>query len=53
MRQIPTLAAWIEQWRLSQGYALLSPPVQAQLAADGLPMRVLARDSRRVLVSRR
>jgi hypothetical protein len=54
MQQIPTLAAWIEQWqRLPQGYALLPPPLQAQLAADGIPMRVLARDSRRVLVRRR
>ena len=53
-RQIPTLAAWIEQWQhLPQGYALLPPHLHAQLAADAIPMRVLARDSRRVLVSRR
>lgn len=53
-RQIPTLALWAATWeRLAQGYALLPPDVYARLAADGTPMRLLAQDARRVVVSRR
>ena len=53
-RQIPTVAAWIEKWRAQdEAYAVLPPEMYARLAADGLPMRVLARDSRRVIVSRK
>ncbi len=53
-RQIPTLAVWIATWQgLAEGYALLPPELHTRLAADGVPMRVLARDTRRVVVSRR
>ena len=53
-RQIPTVAAWIGKWRAQdEAYAVLPPEMYARLAADGLPMRVLARDSRRVIVSRK
>jgi 4-amino-4-deoxy-L-arabinose transferase-like glycosyltransferase len=53
-RQIPTLAQWIDTWLAdSDGYAVLLPADYARLAADGLPMRVLARDTRRVIVSRK
>jgi 4-amino-4-deoxy-L-arabinose transferase-like glycosyltransferase len=53
-RQIPTVAAWVDAWLpLTEGYAILAPAEYARLAADGLPMRVLARDSRRVVVSRK
>ena len=53
-RQIPTVAAWIERWRArDDGYAVLLPADYTRLAADGVPMRVLARDSRRVIVSRK
>jgi hypothetical protein len=53
-KQIPTLAVWIATWQgLAEGYALLPPELHAKLAADGVPMRVLARDTRRVVVSRR
>jgi 4-amino-4-deoxy-L-arabinose transferase-like glycosyltransferase len=53
-KQIPSVAAWVPQWQaLGQGYAVLPPPDFERLAAEGVPMRVLARDSRRVIVSRR
>jgi len=53
-RQIPTTEAWVAQWRsLDQGYAMMPPATFERLAAAGVPMRVLARDSRRVTVSRR
>lgn len=52
-RQIPTAAAWIPQWQaLAQGYALMAPDAYERFAAQGVPMRVQARDSRRVVVSR-
>jgi 4-amino-4-deoxy-L-arabinose transferase-like glycosyltransferase len=48
------VADWLPVWRaLDQGYALLPDGVFARLAAQAMPMRELARDSRRVLVSRR
>lgn len=53
-RQIPTVALWIPNWlALDDGYAVLLPADYERLAADGLPMRVLARDTRRVIVSRK
>ncbi len=45
---------WKKRWAaLDQGYAILSSSNYEQIAAEGLPMRVLARDPRRVIVSRR
>ena len=45
---------WKKRWAaLDQGYAILSPSNYEQIAAGGLPMRVLARDPRQVIVSRR
>ena len=45
---------WKKRWvALEQGYAMLSSSNYEQIAAEGLPMRVLARDPRRVIVSRR
>jgi 4-amino-4-deoxy-L-arabinose transferase-like glycosyltransferase len=53
-KAIPTIAAWITEWAgLPQGYALMPPELQQKLAAQGVPMRVLASDLRRVVVSRR
>ena len=47
-------AVWVEKWRaLPQGYALMQTSTYDELARAGLPMRVLARDPRRVLVARR
>ncbi len=53
-RQVPTVEEWVPRWRaLEAGYAVLPPPEYETLAAEGVPMRVLARDARRVVVSRR
>ena len=52
-KQIPTTEAWVAEWRgLARGYAILGPELHARLAAEGVPMRELARDPRRVVVSR-
>jgi len=52
-RQIPKVADWIPEWSaLTTGYAVLTPDVYDKLAAAGIPMRVLARDTRRVIVAR-
>ncbi|MFO1422655.1 MAG: glycosyltransferase family 39 protein [Candidatus Competibacteraceae bacterium] len=49
--------ARVEDWRqrwvgLAQGYALMNPASYERFTKEGLPMRVLARDPRRVIVSR-
>jgi hypothetical protein len=50
---IATVDAWRPVWTaLDQGYALLPDDDFSALSAAGLPMRELARDQRRVLVSR-
>jgi 4-amino-4-deoxy-L-arabinose transferase-like glycosyltransferase len=50
---IATVDAWRPVWTaLEQGYALLPDDDFSALSAAGLPMRELARDQRRVLVSR-
>jgi 4-amino-4-deoxy-L-arabinose transferase-like glycosyltransferase len=47
-------ADWIALWgTLSQGYAVMSPDTQRELAAAGVPMRIIAADPRRMLVARR
>lgn len=52
-RGIAREADWVERWRsLAQGYALMSPETRASLAVAGVPLRVVAADSRRVLVAR-
>jgi len=44
---------WKPRWSaLKQGYAIMSPVHYAQFAGEDLPMRVLGRDPRRVIVSR-
>jgi hypothetical protein len=53
-RQIPTMAAWTAAWQsLAQGYALLPRDLYAALMGQGVPMRLLAQDAYRVVVSRR
>jgi len=45
---------WIPVWTgLAQGCAMMPADDYERLAAAGLPMRVIARDTRRVVVSRR
>lgn len=51
---LPSLDAWRAEWmNASDAYALVPIPLANRVAAAGLPMRELARDSRRVLLSRR
>lgn len=53
-KAIPSVDAWRPRWEaLAQGYAAMSPATYERLQADGVPMRVLARDTRRVIVSRK
>jgi hypothetical protein len=47
----------VEDWKLrwmglDQGYAIMHPDDYSRFAAENLPMRVLGRDPRRVIVSR-
>ncbi|MEO5700267.1 MAG: glycosyltransferase family 39 protein [Casimicrobiaceae bacterium] len=53
-RAIATVDNWITVWSaLADGYAVVPPADLAALAARGVPMRVLAEDTRRAIVSRR
>ena len=53
-RAIARETDWFTQWRaLPQGYAMMAPDTYAKLAAAGIPMRIVASDTRRVLVARR
>jgi len=52
-QSIPTLAAFRNLWLDETGArAIMAPPTYAVLAAEGLPMRVIFRDTRRVIVAR-
>jgi 4-amino-4-deoxy-L-arabinose transferase-like glycosyltransferase len=50
---VPTIADWETRWK-SDRYALALIPVKRyeELAAQGLPMQVIARDARRVIVEK-
>lgn len=49
----PSLADFRREWEgLQRGYAILDPEDHAELTRQGWPWHVIARDSRRVLVSR-
>jgi hypothetical protein len=53
-KQVPTIPAWIAEWQaLDQAYAVIAPHAYPNLVAQGVPMRELARDTRRIVVSRR
>ena len=50
---IPDEATWIARWKsLAAGYALMPLDDYRRFVAAGVPMRVLATDARRVLVTR-
>ncbi len=50
---IARLEDWKLRWMgLDQGYAIMHPDDYSRFAAENLPMRVLGRDPRRVIVSR-
>ncbi|RQM48589.1 glycosyltransferase family 39 protein [Paraburkholderia bannensis] len=50
---VPTVADWEQRWK-TERYALALLPAQRydQLAAQGFPMQVIARDARRVVVEK-
>ena len=50
---VPTVAEWEQRWK-SERYALALLPAQRydELAAQGFPMQVIARDARRVVVEK-
>lgn len=48
---LPTIEAFTDAWRSQAcAYAFMEPETEADLAAAGLPMTVITRDTRRVLV---
>jgi 4-amino-4-deoxy-L-arabinose transferase-like glycosyltransferase len=50
---IPSVDAWIERWKADRyALALIPPPTYDRLLKEGLPMQVIARDSRRVVVEK-
>ena len=53
-RSIATLADWKQRWdRAPQAYAIMQADMYETLQREGVPMRELGRDPRRVIVSRR
>jgi len=53
-RAIATVQAWTGRWQgIDQAYAIMPPDTFEALRREGLPMRVLGQDPRRVLVARR
>ena len=51
---LPTMAAFVARWRDGPGaVAVTRPEIFLQLQAQGVPMRVIARDARRVAISNR
>ncbi|WP_179404018.1 glycosyltransferase family 39 protein [Burkholderia guangdongensis] len=50
---IPTIDAWIPRWEADRyALAVMSPDNYAKLSAAGVPMRMVARDNRRVIVEK-
>jgi hypothetical protein len=50
---VPTVDEWIKRWNADRyALALLPPDRYAYLAAQHLPMQVVARDARRVIVEK-
>ncbi len=53
-KAVATLAGWKERWaRADQAYAIMQTDMYETLRNEGVPMRELGRDPRRVIVSRR
>ncbi len=50
---IPTVDEWVARWKADRyALAIMPPDRYAALAAQGLPMKVIARDNRRVIVEK-
>ena len=53
-KAVATLAEWKQRWdRAEQAYAIMQVDMYERLLREGVPMRELGRDPRRVIVSRR
>ena len=53
-KAFPTESSWIPVWEyLDRGYAMMSASEFDRIASSGVPMRLIARDGARVIVSRR
>jgi 4-amino-4-deoxy-L-arabinose transferase-like glycosyltransferase len=53
-KALATLGEWKERWgRANQAYAIMQVDMYERLLREGVPMRELGRDPRRVIVSRR
>jgi 4-amino-4-deoxy-L-arabinose transferase-like glycosyltransferase len=53
-KAVPTLGEWKQRWeRETQAYAIMQADTYETLLREGVPMRELGRDPRRVIVSRR
>jgi 4-amino-4-deoxy-L-arabinose transferase-like glycosyltransferase len=51
--EIPSVAEFVDEWRrLPEGFAVMEKSMFDDLQGEGVPMREVARDVRRVLVSR-
>jgi hypothetical protein len=51
--EMPSIAQFVERWNLeSKAYAVMEPLMFDDLKGQGVPMREVARDVQRVLVSR-
>jgi 4-amino-4-deoxy-L-arabinose transferase-like glycosyltransferase len=51
--EIPSVAEFVDEWRrLPDGYAVMEKSMFENLEGEGVPMREIARDLRRVLVAR-
>jgi 4-amino-4-deoxy-L-arabinose transferase-like glycosyltransferase len=52
-KAIPTKDEWLQRWSAGgQAYAIMPPNIYDKLVEQGIPMRELGRDARRVIVSR-
>ncbi len=50
---VPTVAEWVERWKAAPyALALIPPALYAELATQQVPMHVIARDTRRVIVEK-
>jgi hypothetical protein len=50
---VPTIGAWITRWEADRyALALMPPRLYDELAAQHVPMQVIARDVRRVIVAK-
>jgi hypothetical protein len=52
-KYIPTVAEFVQRWRAdTRALAIIQPDRYRELAAAGVPMRLIAQDTRRVIVAR-